>query len=164
MRKFRPSFFLGVGVLTPALTGIPHPAAARSYEADRNIDTAEAPSAPRSARETARAHLASVVLGLSPMAKRKLAGDRVRLPSDLVGPHPLRLVSLGNPIYAPTPRCGTAPARHKIHPTQFCFGPTYHATCGSNIMHCGWVPPIGKEPVITRPVIVRPNISLPHVR
>jgi len=75
MGKFRPAQILGASILTPALTGLPQNAAARSVDMSRE---AEICSADLASSEMLRADLAAVLFSLSPAEKRAIAGDRIR--------------------------------------------------------------------------------------
>jgi len=75
MGKFRRARILGAGVLTPALTGMPQNAVARSVDVGQS---AEICSADVVSGETARASLAALLFSLSPAEKRAIAGDRIR--------------------------------------------------------------------------------------
>jgi hypothetical protein len=76
MSQFWKAQFLGVGIMTPALTGLPHAAAARIVDIDarnaiESLDVASHDAAIRLLQEG--------VFALTPAEKLKIGGDRIRL-------------------------------------------------------------------------------------
>jgi hypothetical protein len=83
MSQIRKAQILGVGILTPALTGLPHPAAARSVDiaAQTMVESVGIAS-----HDAAIALLQESVFALSPAEKLKIGGGRIRLSEEATKP------------------------------------------------------------------------------
>ena len=76
MTQFWKTQIFGVGILTPALTGLPHAAAARSVDVDVYTTTESVGIA---SHDAATRLLQDGVFALTPAEKLKVGGDRIRL-------------------------------------------------------------------------------------
>jgi hypothetical protein len=82
MSNIRTVKLLGIGVLTPALTGHPSVGIARTVEVTPVVSYAAEPSID-STLSAAQGMLRSEVLSLTPAEKLRIAGDRIRLSAQL---------------------------------------------------------------------------------
>lgn len=134
MRKFDAMKMLGVGMMTPALTAIPHQANARSVDpADQGVCVS--PASP----ETARTLLTTLLI-LSPAEKRVIAGNRIRL----------RALRVAEKIGVNSAACARAPGPQPTH----IVVPTTHIVTTS--VHAKAAPSTAKPRVTTPRVNVKP--------
>ena len=81
MRKFRTAQMLGIGVLTPALTGTPQQVGARSLDAAHDV---KIDGGSEAALEAAQVMMASTVIGLSLAEKLQITSDRIPLSGNML--------------------------------------------------------------------------------
>ena len=134
MSQIRKVQILGVGILTPALTGLPHAAAARLADAAQSM----VESVGAASHDPAKALLQESVFELSPAEKLKIGGGRIRLSEEATKPK-----SQTQSRQKSDPNARRKPdvaSPHPFTPLNLFMGPNTNVTC---VPACPPAPPAG---------------------